>query len=243
MHGLTPLRLSPLVTPMACLRFSSVTTSSITSRPSLSFQGPQAPAWSLRFGSPRLHRFCLLHLRFSNRSCRLRSSSPPVSPVFSSFVSSVPWFFGPSLHRHYAASSLLRPLLTSPALSSGDLPGKVQNLSPRAARLYLMRLDDLWASLFPASLPPAPGLTASSCSYGREFATRFFQLRLAATPCVSLRLPSSAPVGSFHPMRFCPCWAHWGRMASCAAVDSAPPRRNYVSLPPAYPPSALNDLR
>src|SRR5271154_141605 len=73
-----------------------------------------------------------------------------------------------------------------------------------------MRLDDLGASLFPASLPPASGLTASSYSYGRGFATRFFQLHLAATPCVSLRLPSSAPVDSFHPTRFCPCWAHWG---------------------------------
>jgi hypothetical protein len=59
----------------------------------------------------------------------------------------------------------------------------VQNLSPRAARLYLTRLDDLWASLFRASLPPASGLTASSCSYGRGFAFRFFQLHLAATPC------------------------------------------------------------
>jgi hypothetical protein len=28
------------------------------------------------------------------------------------------------------------------------------------------------------------------------------------TPCGSLRLPSSAPIGSFHPTRFCPCWAH-----------------------------------
>ena len=36
----------------------------------------------------------------------------------------------------------------------------MQNLSPRAVRLYLMRLDELWASLFPASLPPAPGLAA-----------------------------------------------------------------------------------
>ena len=59
-------------------------------------------------------------------------------------------------------------------------PGKVQNLSPRAVRLYLMRLDDIWASLFVASLPPASGLTASSCSYGRGFATRCFRLRLAA---------------------------------------------------------------
>jgi flavin reductase (DIM6/NTAB) family NADH-FMN oxidoreductase RutF len=81
-------------------------------------------------------------------------------------------------------------------------------LSPRAAWLYRMRLDDLWASLLSASLPPASGLAASSCSYGREFASRFFQLHLTATPCGSLRLPSSAPIGSFHPMRFCPCWAH-----------------------------------
>src|SRR5580700_3325149 len=87
-------------------------------------------------------------------------------------------------------------------------PGKAQNLSPRADWLYLMRLDDLRASLFVASLPPASGLAASSCSCGREFATRFFQLHLAAALCVSLRLPSSAPIGSFHPIRFCPCWAH-----------------------------------
>src|SRR5258707_14211175 len=77
-----------------------------------------------------------------------------------------------------------------------------------------MRLDDLWASLFRAGLPPAPGLTADFCSYGREFATRFFQLHLAATPCVSLRLPSPAPIGSFHPIRFCPCWAHQTRPVS-----------------------------
>jgi hypothetical protein len=75
------------------------------------------------------------------------------------------------------------------ALTPKISPGKVQNLSPRADRLYLMRLDDPWTSLLVASLPPAPGLTASSCSYGREFATRFFRLHLAATPCVSLRLP------------------------------------------------------
>src|SRR6185503_5205610 len=70
---------------------------------------------------------------------------------------------------------------------------------------------DFWVSLFPASSPPASSLAASSCSYGRGFAIRFFWLHLAATPCGSLRLPSSAPVGSFHPTRFCPCWAHWGR--------------------------------
>src|ERR1700686_3338985 len=59
---------------------------------------------------------------------------------------------------------------------------------------------------------PHPASLPSSCTYGREFATRFFQLRLAATPCVSLRLPSSAPIGSFHPTRFRPCWAHSARV-------------------------------
>ena len=69
----------------------------------------------------------------------------------------------------------------------------MQNLSPRAVWLYLMRLDDLWASLFRASLPPAPGLAASSCSYGRGFASRFFQLRLAATPCGSATVAVIGP--------------------------------------------------
>ena len=147
--------------------------------------------------------------------------------------SSLAPFFGSSALRSTAvaaASSLLRPLLTSRRLSSPRSPrrssekGKVQNLSPRAVWLYLMRLDDPWASLLGASLPPAPGLTASSCSYGREFATRFFPLPLAATPCVSLRLPSSAPIGSFHPIRFCTCWAHsravQGDRPTCACCRS-----------------------
>ena len=69
----------------------------------------------------------------------------------------------------------------------------MQNLSPRADWLYLMRLEDLWASLFSASLPPAPGLAASSCSYGRGFAIRFFQLHLAATPCGSATVAVLGP--------------------------------------------------
>jgi len=50
----------------------------------------------------------------------------------------------------------------------------VQNLSPRAVWLYLMRFDDLWACQparrpHPASLPvPVPAV---------EFATRFFERR------------------------------------------------------------------
>jgi hypothetical protein len=72
-------------------------------------------------------------------------------------------------------------------------PGKVQNLFPRAAGLYLMRLDDLWASLFSASLPPAPGLAARSYTCGREIAYRFFQLHLAATPCGSATVAVIGP--------------------------------------------------
>ncbi len=86
--------------------------------------------------------------------------------------------------------------------------------------------DDFWASLFPASLPPAPGLAADLCSCGRKFATRFFQFRLAATPCVSLRLSSSTPSSSFHLARFCPPW-HTGqplwaaRPLSCGLLFAA----------------------
>jgi hypothetical protein len=72
-------------------------------------------------------------------------------------------------------------------------PGKVQNLSPRAAWLYRMRLDDLWELLFSASFPPTPGLTASSCSCGQGFASRFFWPRLATTPC---GLATVAVIGS-----------------------------------------------
>jgi len=78
------------------------------------------------------------------------------------------------LFRRSPVPSSLRPLVTSRWLSPpGISPGKVQNRSFRAAWLYLMSLDDRWASLFPASLPPAPGLPASSCSSSRKFATRF----------------------------------------------------------------------
>ena len=44
----------------------------------------------------------------------------------------------------------------SPALTGKLSPGKVLILSPRALRLYLVRRDDLWASLLLASLPPHP---------------------------------------------------------------------------------------
>ena len=120
-------------------------------------------------------------------------------------------FFRPSLHGHYPASSLLRRLLTSSPLSRRSSPQvryRIFSLVPSGSTRCVS--DDFWASLFPASSPPASGLTASSYSYGQRFATRFFRLHLAATLCVSLRLSSSTPSSSFHLDRFCPCWAHWG---------------------------------
>ena len=56
----------------------------------------------------------------------------------------------------------------------------------------------------PASLPVRVPAVESLLSASFSFASR---LRLA----FSLRLPSSAPIGSFHPIRFCPCWAHPAR--------------------------------
>ena len=125
-------------------------------------------------------------------------------------------FFRPSLHGRYPASPLLWRLLTAPPLSRRSSPQvryRIFPLGPSGSTWCVS--DDFWASLFPASWPPAPGLTAGSCSYGREFATRFFQLHLAATPCVSLRLSSSTPSRSFHLARFCPCCAHWGSAVRC----------------------------
>jgi hypothetical protein len=45
---------------------------------------------------------------------------------------------------------------------------------------------------------------------------------------VSLRLPSSAPIGSFHPIRLCPCWAHW-RKHSCLPRRHSPETILYAS--------------
>ncbi len=92
-------------------------------------------------GSRRLHRFCPRRSLGGDRSCRALRFQIPSKLPFSSSSSSVLSFFGPSLHRRYSASSLLRPLLTSSAALTRKIsPGKVQNLSPRAVRLYLMRL-------------------------------------------------------------------------------------------------------
>src|SRR5687768_753624 len=56
----------------------------------------------------------------------------------------------------------------------------------------------------PVRVPTVEGLPSASFSFTSR-------LRLA----VWLRLPSSAPIGSFHPIRFCPCWAHAGGRQDC----------------------------
>ena len=152
-------------------------------------------------------------------------SFPSVSPL------ALSGFFRPSLHGHCPASSLLWRLLTASPLSRKSSPQvrcRIFPLVPPGSTRCVS--DDFWASLFPASLPPAPGLAAGSCSYGRRFATRFFQLRLAATPCVSLRLSSSTPSSSFHLDRLCPCWAHWGRPPGLRGTPSSRSPNNDISI-------------
>ena len=112
------------------------------------------------------------------------------------------------------------------ALTKEPSPGKVLFLSLHTVRLYLARLDGLWASLRPASLPPVRGLSADSCSYGQRFVPRFLQLGRAACaprlpPCGSLRLPPSVPVSTLQLTRNSPCWAHWRKPPGLPSLDSS----------------------
>ncbi|MCC5841660.1 MAG: hypothetical protein JJT96_16210 [Opitutales bacterium] len=70
---------------------------------------------------------------------------------------------------------------SSAALTPEVSPGKVHELSARAARLYLMRLSvTVGFRVSQHAHRPHLGLTAVSCSYGRAFATAFFQLIVLA---------------------------------------------------------------
>jgi hypothetical protein len=122
------------------------------------------------------------------------------------------------------ASSLLRPLLTSPGLSAGGSP-RVSGCSFRSRRWALQSaVSDSRASWSLAHSPPAPCLTAHSCSCGRTFAFHPF----APAPCgddlaVRLRLASQAPGGnlSSRKTRHLP-----GTLAqSCTLPNAEKPRR------------------
>ena len=132
---------------------------------------PQAP--SSEFLTPLLTSPSIRSVRL------LRSFAPPALPGFFATMTSADF---------------------SKALTLETSPSKVLPLSPRAARLYLVRLDGLRVSLFLASSPPAPGLTAGSCPCGRGFAFRFLQLHLAATPCGSAKVGSITSFRISHPL-------------------------------------------
>ena len=66
----------------------------------------------------------------------------------------------------------------------------------------------------PASLSVRVPTVEDLLSASFSFASR---LRLA----VSLRLPSPAPVGSFHPTSCSPCWAQWRKLLSLQGRDSS----------------------
>jgi hypothetical protein len=176
-------------------KFSGLTTSSIKfSYIAFCQRFREVPPWDrrrqARCGSPASARGALGVATAVVAPLDLRSllGFPPVASL------ALSGSFRPSLHRHYPASSLLRRLLTSPPLSRRSSPQvrcRICPLGPSGSTGCVS--DDVWALLFPASSPPAPGLTAGLYSYGREFATRFFRLRLAATSCVSLTV---AVIGS-----------------------------------------------
>jgi hypothetical protein len=110
-------------------------------------------------------------------------------------------------------SSALRSCRLSPALfatmasadspsplRAGASPGKVPELSPRAVGLYHPRFfDSLRTSPSLAGSSPVAGLAARSCSCGRGFASRFFQL----SPCGSATVAAigSDEFLSFHKFR------------------------------------------
>jgi hypothetical protein len=56
--------------------------------------------------------------------------------------------------------------------STSSIPGVVPDAS----------FGNGWISCSLAHSSPTPGLTACSCSYGRAFATRFFQAGLTVSP-------------------------------------------------------------
>ena len=124
--------------------------------------------------------------------------------------SSVPFVLWPFARPcfHSASVATMASADSLAPLGIKGLLGSVSRLSSHAAEFYLTHLDDLWASLFLASLPPAPGLTTRSCSCGQEFASGSFSLRFTARPNLPLRLASSPPSGSFHPDSHLTCQAH-----------------------------------
>jgi hypothetical protein len=117
-------------------------------------EGSRIPAWSLR---PRLTTAApSLPTGASRLATAVVAPGIRVLIFRRSPVPSLAPFFGSSALRSTAvtaASSLLRPLMTSSALSRGRPPQVRCGICPPVpSGSRLMRLDDLWASLFLARL-------------------------------------------------------------------------------------------
>lgn len=192
-----------LTATQAASAFSGVTTSSIRSS-CITFCGEFRVKGLLVVRSRSLRRLLRLGLgapdRGADRSCQAPPfrTAPEVSSRFSlSFALS---FFGPSLETPFCSCvplSLLRPLLTSPPLSTQGSP-RVRVCSFRSCLWALQNVvSDSWTSRLLAHSSPTSCLTAHLCSFGRAFAFHPF----APAPCgddlaVRLRLASQAPVGN-----------------------------------------------
>ncbi len=110
----------------------------------------------------------------------------------------------------------------SQALTREISPGKVPRLSARAARaLPDASFGDRWISRSLARSSPAPGLTACSCSCGRAFAPRFFQVGLAASP---LRFTTVVVTLSGYLLSGHKSWPMLGTLGSALTADIDVPR-------------------
>ena len=121
------------------------------------------------------------------------------------------------------------------ALTKEISPGKAPNLSLRADWLYLARLDDLWASLFPANSRPTPGLAARRVFLRSKVC---YPLLSASPRGYALRFTTVAVIGSGWPLssnKIRPMLGTLGRTPTAAAVDGR-------STQPAQPDQVVPSL-
>ena len=179
-----------------------------------------APKFRPRAGAFRRAAVPPLLPRRSGRRPLSRPGDFRLFPAFPSRCSSrsVLSFFSPALPRRDPAASLLWPRRTALRLAPESAPQVrccVCPFAPPGSTGCVA--EDVWASRSPARSPPAPGLTAGSCSCGRRFAQRCFRL----SPCVSLRLASSPPSSTSQLVRLSACWAHWSGLSATPASTPA----------------------
>ena len=147
------------------------------------------------------------------RSCNALPVSPAFTPQFGKMVDRLLSLGSLALRSSDVSTSLFTTMAaadSSYALASEASPGKVYDLSARAARLYTTRLS----------------VTVGFCARSHAHRTRYaslpfhvltvvpllrpsFELKISRSlPWLSLRLSSLFPVISFHLTRSYPCRAH-----------------------------------